>query len=139
MSKMMMVLLFVVLAGGCCGDRPSGAGSKGGAPKAARVPSMEVSASVLFADYHANEVSADAKYKGKTLAVTGTVSSIDKDFMDDVVVHFATSSPFMGIMAKLDVSQKGMAAGLTKGQQIRLVCEGGGMVVGSPALSDCAK
>jgi len=137
----LLSVIGLVLAG-CCGPAPSSTGSTGTTSKAApasRHPVMEVTSSQLFNDYHANEVSADAKYKGKTVAVTGTVTLISKDFMDNIVVHLSTPNQFMEVMAKVDDSQKTMAANLSKGQSLRLVCDVQGLVIGSPSLTDCTK
>jgi hypothetical protein len=108
------------------------------APKA-RTPELEVTSAKLFEDYHANEVSGDAKYKGKILAVTGKITGIDKDFMDNIIVKLSTPNQFMNVMAELDSSEAAMAGELSKGQSIRLVCKGRGMVVGSPSLGDCTR
>lgn len=54
-------------------------------------PTVTVTAAKLFTDYQANEVSADSKYKNQRLAVSGTVSSIRKDFTDSIVVELATA------------------------------------------------
>jgi hypothetical protein len=96
---------------------------------------LEVSAADLFAAYEANEVAADNQYKGKQLAVTGTVAGINKDFSDDVFVEIGTANQFMSIHAR-DIDPT-VAAGLSKGSTVTVVCEGGGLIVGSPILNDC--
>lgn len=101
-------------------------------------PALAVSASELFNDYHDNEVAADQKYKGKRLAVTGTVQSIEKDLFDNIVVRLRTSNEFMGAMASLDSKYEALAASLRKGAKVAWTCKGGGLVVGSPVLRDCA-
>ena len=53
---------------------------------AAETPAIEVSAGQLYADYEANGVAADEKYKGKVLRVTGKVNTIDRDIMDKIYV-----------------------------------------------------
>jgi len=45
-----------------------------------------ISAADLYANYDANEVSADENFKGKTFYVTGIVEEIKKDFMNDIYV-----------------------------------------------------
>jgi hypothetical protein len=99
-----------------------------------RSPALAVDAVKLWQDYEANEVAADGTYKGKILQVTGIVSSIDKDFMDNVVLRLKSPNPIMGTMARLEKSESGKAAGLSKGAAITLICEGRGRVVGSPSL-----
>ncbi|MBD9478531.1 hypothetical protein IB225_05990 [Pseudoxanthomonas sp. PXM02] len=97
---------------------------------------MEVTAADLFAAYDANEVSADDKYKGRQLAVTGTVAGINKDITDSVYVEIATPNEFSTIHAR--GIEPAVAAGLTKGSQITVVCEGGGLLIGSPQLDECS-
>lgn len=92
---------------------------------------------ILWDDYHANEVAADQKYKGRTLIVSGRVDSIDKNFLDELVVRLRSSNPYMTTMAELDKEQEDVAARLRKGAEIDMRCTGGGMVVGSPVLRKC--
>ncbi|WP_448482881.1 OB-fold protein [Pseudoxanthomonas mexicana] len=95
---------------------------------------LEVSAADLFAAYEANEVAADNQYKGKQLAVTGTVAGINKDFTDEVYVEIA-GNEFLNIHARgIDPT---VAAGLAKGTKITVVCEGGGLMMASPILNEC--
>ena len=96
-----------------------------------------MTAEKLFTDYQANEVSADEVYKGKNLLVTGKVSSITKDFLDNIVVSLVTSNQFMSVMATVDDSEKSKAGKLAKGESVSVLCKGGGAVVGSPMLGDC--
>lgn len=60
-------------------------GSGGGEKKPA-TPEITISSTQLYAAYKANEVAADNNYKGKVIAVTGTVESIGKDIMDDTYI-----------------------------------------------------
>lgn len=104
------------------------------APPAA--DAIKVTAHQLFSAYEANEIAADGQYKGKTLEVSGVVSGIDSDFSDEPVIELATENEFMGVRAQgID---KTVAANLSKGQQVTLVCTGGGEVVGAPMLEDCS-
>lgn len=98
---------------------------------------VKVTSAKLFADYQANEVAADNVYKGKQLEVTGTVNSIDKDFLDDIVLQIKTSNPFLPIGARIHESMAGKAAALRKGQKLTLICEGHGAVMTAPQLGDC--
>jgi hypothetical protein len=96
---------------------------------------VSVTAVELFSAYDANEVAADAAYKGKTLKVTGKVAGIDKDFTDTVIVKLQTPNQFMDVMAYGVPSAT--AASLRKGQSISLTCRGEGRVMGSPVLRQC--
>lgn len=101
-------------------------------------PALAVSAGELFKAYNANEVAADQKYKGKTLLISGSVQSIDKDFMDKIVVKLSTSNEFMPVHAQLGKEHEQLAAQLAKGAKVKWSCTGGGLIVGSPILRDCS-
>jgi hypothetical protein len=87
--------------------------------------------------YQANEIAADNKYKGKQLLVTGTVASIDKGPFGGLVLRLATYNEFMSTMCDMEKSEMSQLASLQKGQQVRVLCKGRGMVLGSPSLDDC--
>lgn len=96
-----------------------------------------ITAQALFEDYQANEVAADNKYKGKWLLVSGTVSSIDKSAFGALIVRLQTGNEFMSAMAEMDKSEKERVAVLNKGDQVRVLCKGRGIVIGMPSLTDC--
>lgn len=100
-------------------------------------PAVTVDAEKLWADYDANEVAADNTYKGKTLQVTGTIASIDKNFMNDMIIHLKAHDAFSTTMAELKSSEAGKAASLAKGARITVVCRGTGRTIGSPTLDRC--
>lgn len=108
-------------------------------PAASRpaAPPIVVDNKKLWQDYHANEVAADAVYKGKRLLVSGTVASITKGMLDEIVVHLVSPNEFENTMATIDKAQTSAAGALSKGQRISVLCEGGGMVIGDPSLRDC--
>jgi uncharacterized membrane protein YvbJ len=97
--------------------------------------STAVTAEDLAAAYKANEVSADNKYKGKRLLVSGTVDSINKDFKNSIWVGLATDNQFLPIHAEGFVPQQ--VSEWRKGNKIEITCIGAGMVVGSPLLKEC--
>lgn len=98
---------------------------------------LTVDAIRLWKDYEANEVAADGTYKGKILQVSGTVSSIDKDFMDDVVLHLESPNPFAPTSARLKGSQAKRAAALSKGAAVTVTCEDVERILVSPSLRGC--
>lgn len=151
LASLSVFALFAFLAAGSLDAKPTGSSSSPGSPATpekpqaeptpaapSRSPSLTVTATQLYNDYHANEVAADEKYKGKTLRVTGSVASIDKDFMGNILLRLVTPNEFSQVMATLQDTEKGKAGRLAKGNGVRLVCEGQGMVIGSPSLDDCA-
>ena len=100
-------------------------------------PDLSVSANTLFNEYQANEVAADEKFKGKRLLVSGKVASIDKGVMGGLHLRLATSNEFMSVMCSMEDSEKATVAKLQKGESVNVLCEGNGMVIGSPSLDDC--
>lgn len=52
------------------------------APAKAAPEVVQVEAGQLLTDFKGNEAAADAKYKGKTLQVTGFVNKVDTEFLD---------------------------------------------------------
>ncbi len=115
-----------------------GASGKGGgsAPQETARPAT-VSVEGLYAAYHANEVDADNRYKGKRLLVTGVVQSIDKTAFNDIQVSFETPNRFMPVRATARDSEAGKVGALSKGQTVTVVCTGSGMIIGNPTLKDC--
>jgi len=109
------------------------------APAAAPAPAqaLAVSAVDLWREYDANEVAADDSYKGRKLAVTGTVASIDKGPFGGITVRLTTPNQFQSAMASMEDSETRAAASLSKRTRVTVVCDGGGMIMGSPVLRDC--
>ena len=54
-----------------------------------------------------------------------------------LVLRLSTPNAFSQVMATLEDSEKSKAGRLSKGTAVRLVCEGSGMVIGSPSLDEC--
>jgi hypothetical protein len=96
-----------------------------------------INAHDLFAAYRANEVAADIALKGKRMAFTGVVQSIDKDIFDNIVIRIQTINKYTPISANLLKSQESPAAALQIGVMVQMTCTGGGMLVGRPQLNDC--
>ena len=101
------------------------------------VETVAVTARELFSAYESNEVAADKQFKGKMLEVTGTISSIDSGFGDGAIVQLSTGNDFQSVSAQGDDSFTDVAATLSKGQQVTMICKGDGEVIGSPMLGDC--
>lgn len=82
---------------------------------------IKVTALKIYSDYKDNEVSADAKYKGKTISVSGQIGTIGKDITDTPYVSLNTEQYSIGVIQCM-FSQKDLAelGGLSKGQQVTL-------------------
>lgn len=101
---------------------------------------VEVTAGQLAVDYRANEVNADAKYKGKVLHVTGKVQGIKKDFRDRPYIELATPNEFMPVHASFEGAPEWTSSALRQLQQnqrVGMSCRGAGMVMGDPVLRGC--
>lgn len=92
-------------------------------------PVVTVTPQQLLKDYTANEVSADMKYKGKTLEVTGTIDSISKDLFDQVYVALDAGDPMRNVTCYLDSESQKKVADLKKGQRVTIQGRGDGMMM----------
>lgn len=96
-----------------------------------------VSAAKLFKDYEENEVATDELMKGKLIAVTGTVQSIDKDFSNAIIIRLRTANQFMPASMEMQDSEKNTALMLKKGSQVEIVCQRMMRVIGTPSGRRC--
>lgn len=89
-------------------------------------PPGALDATDLWIAYNSgNSVAADLKYKGKTLTVTGIVTSIRSDIFGKPTILFGMNM-FFGIEASFDKSYASQVASLSPGQMITVigVCDG---------------
>lgn len=89
---------------------------------------IATTASKLVADYKANEVAADEKYKNRLLVVTGSVASIGKDIMDNPYVTLSSGEQydFRSVQCTFDDDHIAKASKLKKGMKISVTgtCKG---------------
>ena len=100
-------------------------------------PVYQTTARKLFNDYDENEVAVDEQLKGKLVAVTGIVQSIDKDFTDSIIINLKTDNQFMPARMDMKDSQKAAAIALKKGKQVVIVCEKMSRLIGAPSGRNC--
>jgi hypothetical protein len=100
-------------------------------------PPVNVTSEQLRRDYDGNEVSADERYRGKVLDVTGIVKAVKKDFRDQPYVELATSNMFQSVHARFAASDAGELKGFKRGDKLIIRCIGNNVVIGSPQLKDC--
>ena len=93
--------------------------------------SKAVSARKLYADYEANEISADNKYKGRKLAVTGVIKDIGNNWLNQSYITLGRT--IFGIQCYLD---KKIVANLRKGQRVTVIGKCTGLMV-TIGLDDC--
>ncbi|SEC86757.1 tRNA_anti-like [Burkholderia sp. WP9] len=96
---------------------------------------IQITAQQLYAEYHANEVAADLKYKGRWLAVTGAVVEIKNDVFGQPVVSLQVDGdPFHTVNAYFGKDKIEQIAKLQKGSTVAITCRGDGMFFMSPNL-----
>ena len=98
---------------------------------------FKISAQDLYLKYEKNEVAADNEFHGKIIEVTGEVASIDKDFMDNVVIKFVAKNEYDYALMKMEKSEEKDAATLSKGLIIGVRCQRVKRIIDSPVGSDC--
>lgn len=109
------------------------------APTKPKVKLVKVQAAAMLKEFEENEATADGKYKGKTLQVTGVLDKVDTEFFDDseYVARIGAGTDFEIITVNCnDQSSKDVAA-IKKGQDITVVGkfdDGGDLGV---ELKDC--
>jgi ribosomal protein L40E len=101
----------------------------------ARMP--EVSASEMGTAYRLDATAADRAYRERSLVVTGTVRSVDRDYQGDMVVRLGTEDAFDTVNATLAARNDPAVASLVKGRAVSLICVGRGSLMGAPLLGSC--
>jgi hypothetical protein len=98
---------------------------------------VEVSSDRLQADYAANEVAADQRYRGRVLRVTGAVRAIRQVF-NSPYLELWTTSEFNNVDAMFDRSWADRLARVKVGDHVAVRCVGAGMAISSPWLESCS-
>ncbi len=142
-SGLLMVGMFAVAAiSGSSGSRVADAASAparspaalAASSRAASGGTLEISAADLWSAYSRDRGAADHSYRDRSMTVTGTVRSVDRNYEGDMVVRFTTPDPLDTVNAVL-ASRNDPA--LTKGRTISLLCVGRGALMGAPQLGSC--
>lgn len=105
----------------------SGSQQSSSSGTSAQEPVIRVMASQIVAEYAANEVAADARYKGKIICVSGTIGRIGKDILDrPYVILDGGEGEFRSVQASFEDKDLAQLAQLSKGQQVSIegTCDG---------------
>jgi hypothetical protein len=102
-----------------------------------QTPAYTLSANQLVSDYEANEVAADAKYKGVTVVVSGSIESIGKDIMDQAYVVIGGQGFLDGVQCTFTKGEESSVARLSKGQQVTIKGEVSGKMIGNVLINKC--
>ncbi len=82
---------------------------------------IHVTAQELCSAYEANEVAADAEYKGKTLEIYGMVYDIGKDILDKPYIELLGENIYVwGVQCMFDSNYESQIAQLVKGQNVTI-------------------
>lgn len=90
---------------------------------------VSIAAKDLTKAYDDNELAADQKYKGKSLAVSGKIENIAETF-GNITVSLQGHNMVLTVMCSFEDSEKSNVTALKKGQQTTLVGVGEGMTAG---------
>lgn len=134
-----IIVLFVIGAAIFGGSSSSGNKTAEVANVAAEppAPALKVTARELAAAYEANEVAAQKKYGGQRLEVTGVVTGVDLDLLDNPVLKLAGVNEFLPAQATFTKDYSDKLGELSKGQKVTITCERLSEVISAPMLNDC--
>lgn len=116
----LLVLVLAVVFVGCASDKELLEKTKKGDIE------VTVKAATLIADYKANEVKADMKYKDKIIAVTGKVNEIKKDLGGFPILLLKAGKHWVQVHCKCAKETASKVAKINKGQMVTVkgVCLG---------------
>ena len=98
---------------------------------------ISVSANELWAAFAQNEVAAQRAFGDQPLLISGAISEISLDFMNEPVVSLRTANQFQSVQLDFDEKDSDAIASLRQGQSIRALCTDLSEVIGTPMLDDC--
>ena len=89
-------------------------------------PATPITAADLIESYRMEAADGAGKYKGQTLAVTGTVSRSGKDYLNRLYVNLKADNPVIEVHCTYNEDQKDAMSALKAGEQVTIkgVCDG---------------
>lgn len=99
---------------------------------------LAVNARTFEADYEANELAGDTKYKGKRFLIFGVIRSIEKDFTGSAFLTLSSDN-LLGVRAQLNNRGFQGVASLTKATKVFLVCRSSDRIIGAEVAGDCQR
>lgn len=97
---------------------------------------FEITPEKLYSDYEVNEVAADEKYKGRTVALTGRISNIGKDVLDKPYISFEIDY-LKSVICNFSDDDIKRIASLEKGQTIIVTGYCRGLTLTNVLMADC--
>lgn len=103
------------------------------------VPNVIVTSANISKEYSENEVAADAKYKGKTIEMSGKVTSIDNGISDNEMIVRLSDGQYdiNNAWCYMNEGERDKVLALKKGQQVTLIGTGDSATLKSPVLKSC--
>lgn len=145
-NKALVLLLLTVI--GCTGDsqkgdtgkNPTPIAQKGGDQKTKREPDLSLTSLEMAKELIANDKAAEAKFKDKTIEVTGEVSSVGgkRSFSFKGMKRNDKELLAVEVRCELAAENDGKASRLSKGQKVKAVGKFFGVSLGTYlTLVDC--
>jgi tRNA_anti-like len=126
MKRLLVILFISVVALGQinCASNSNSSATKTNSPDAS--PATPITAAELIESYRMEKADGAGKYKGQTLAVTGTVSRSGKDYLNKLYVNLKADNPILEVHCTYNEDQKDAMSALKAGEQvtIRGICDG---------------
>ncbi|MES2223750.1 MAG: hypothetical protein V4469_02330 [Patescibacteria group bacterium] len=139
--KVFLVLVLFVIIGTTSSSNvmPSVVTDKSVSVPVPEQPAIKVTATKLLADYKANEVSADAKYKNNIVEVSGLVDTIGKDIVDTPYISLTDGSQysFENVQCMFSKADETQLATVSKGDRLTLKGELSGKL-GNVLVNGCS-
>ena len=136
-ALLLTTLAGIILAIRGCGKKEEDTSSGSGSSGSFRATRFDVED--LYADYKANQIAADGKYKNQVLEVVGIVKEIKKDSKDNPYVEFVLQKNRYMSSGRADFPKyaNSQLAQLSKGQQITVRGRCEGLYAQGVILNDC--
>lgn len=98
---------------------------------------ISITSEQLHAEYSANEVAADMKFKNIVLNVHGVIQDITKNLFDTPFVTLRTDQMFFNVLCKFNDDDLSTLAHLSKGTMVSITGKCVGMFMHSVILENC--
>ena len=98
---------------------------------------VTLSAAELWALYDDDGAAADARFRDKPVAISGTVADVRRDYSGEVTLRLATGDSLETVRATIVNRDDSGRSIPVKGQLVSLRCTGRGRLIGSPVLDQC--
>lgn len=139
-TAIFIILLIIVASTNIESAGPSGNSNNNSVtPTSQSKEAIKVTAMKLISDYEANEVNADAKYKGNIVEVSGIVGAIGKDILDTPYITLKNVNEFAitDVQCMFSKENEPELSQVSKNQQITLRGEVSGKL-GNVIVNNCS-